>query len=469
MMKSQILALAVCLFFLGSFSGVAQDRTIHVFSVFCNGYTGDGGAINEGVEADKLIVDHIFNEYFSEQSWKVKLRKRALIGADTTKANIVREFAEFSKTVGPEDTIYVHFSGHGVILEQNVGEQFLVSSDEEFLSRKVWADQIDQLPCRLKILITDCCSTYPPDFVVAEGDEEVEPWKNLYSLLLLHQGFVNITAASPGQPAYGTQHGGFLTINLESDMQRFPTWKDVFSHTSTRVYEETKNEIDHRGQRIAPQKPFAYSLGTPIFEDSPQPHSQYVLPDSNQRRLTRSELEAMGLQQLYLARNEIFARHGFDFNSEYLEKYFLSRSWYAKKAGFKSPSLSRVEEANSDLILQVEKQKGGPFIGNRKTIPGGASSGGAAPPDIFPYSSTQTLSRTILQSLSKAELSIARNEMFARHGYPFQSAVLKDYFARKPYYRRNPSASSPKFNAVERHNIWLIEKVERIKGGAYRW
>jgi hypothetical protein len=88
---------------------------------------------------------------------------------------------------------------------------------------------------------------------------------------------------------------------------------------------------------------------------------------------------------------------------------------------------------------------------------------------MFSYSSEQSLSRTILQSLSLQELSIARNEIYARHGYPFASRALQDHFARKSSYYRDQSATDPTFNSFEQHNIWLIEKVERILGGAYKW
>lgn len=232
-------------------------RAIHVFGVFCNAYEGQSGAINEGVTADKFILNTIFSEYFSEQSWGVKLNRRVLEGKAATKDGLLAEFELFSREVGPEDTVYIHFSGHGVIPDPASGEQFLSLVDESLLSRQEWADAIEALPCRLKIFISDCCSSYPPEFVIAEGDERVEPWNNLYSLLLEHEGFVDITAASPGQFALGSANGGFLTINLESDMQRYPTWERVFAETQKRVEIETEGQIRMAGltDKMSPQRP----------------------------------------------------------------------------------------------------------------------------------------------------------------------------------------------------------------------
>lgn len=210
-------------------SSPAQDtRTIHLFAVYCNAYPGEAGGINAGVSSDKVIVDHIFSEYVSPVAWGVEVRRVSVEGASATKAEIEAQFAEFSQGIGPEDTVYVHFSGHGVIRDREGGEQLLQTCDLTEISRDDWAAQIEAMPCRLKIFITDCCSSYPEAFVVAEGNDPVVPWKNIYYLLLKHEGFVNITAASPGQAAYGTDGGGFLTINLESDIQRFRTWEEVF-------------------------------------------------------------------------------------------------------------------------------------------------------------------------------------------------------------------------------------------------
>lgn len=464
---------ALLLFSFLSTGNLRAERTIHFFGVFCNAYPGDAGAINTGVSSDKVIVDHIFSEYVSPTAWGVAVHRVNVEGAEATKENILSQFAEFSRSVGPEDTVYVHFSGHGVIADRDKGEQFLAACDLENLSRKDWADQIEALPCRLKILITDCCSSYPEEFVVAEGNDPVAPWKNIYYLLLKHEGFVNITAASPGQSAYGTDVGGFLTINLESDMQRFRTWEEVFASTQERVRNESSDQLRGAGLPDEPQRPLAYSLGVASrelgAEDAAVAASlEYVLDDSSRRYLSQDELYEFGLEQLYLARNEIFARHGYDFSSRFLKDYFGGLSWYQVRPGMKDPSLSKMESANVAVILATEKELGGPYFSGKMALPG-EGDGRSEPADFFPYSSEKSLSRTVVQSLTLPELSIARNEIFARYGFPFSSKTLQEYFSRKSNYYREESATDPDFNTIERHNIWLIEKIERIQGGPHRW
>jgi hypothetical protein len=71
--------------------------------------------------------------------------------------------------------------------------------------------------------------------------------------------------------------------------------------------------------------------------------------------------------------------------------------------------------------------------------------------------------------MGRKQLYLARNQICARHGFPFSSSTLQKHFTKKTYYGRRNSDAEPNFNAVEKHNIWLIRKIERINGGAYSW
>tara|TARA_R110002096_G_scaffold283411_8_gene477509 strand:- start:3022 stop:4548 length:1527 start_codon:yes stop_codon:yes gene_type:complete len=489
----------ICVAFACVVSMASAQPAIRAFLVFCDGYPGNYGGINTSVSTDGFIVRSLLEDNISEQGWGVSLEITEVSGESATADNVMRRFDAFSQQVGPEDTVFVHFSGHGVIKDQDTKEQFLQFCDLEMRSRKVWAEKIEALPVQLKILITDCCSSYPVK-ELAEGPEEINPWNSFYYLFRLHEGFVNITAASPGQDAYGTERGGFLTVNLASDMQRYKTWEQVFQRTETRVFDESSAEIRGLGDpSLQPQRPLAYGLGSLMFDrgnpDETVPERvKFILPDSNQRTIPEGELWEKGLYQLYFARNEIFARHGYDFSTPLLNYYFGDRFWYDRKPGFKSPNLSEVEIANVAAIRSIEKDKGGPFVPEERDLfiigmtleenrayydelyPDDSSSGTsnspsgmAGPPDLLPYSSNEIVSRVAVQNLSLRNLSIARNEIFARHGYPFKGESLRQHFERKPYYQRKASATDPALSTIEEQNLWLIRKIERLKGGPYQW
>lgn len=472
--------IAVLLALLASSTGFSQPA-IRAFLVFCNGYPGDAGAINTSVETDGHIVRNMLRDNISEPAWGVSLEMTEIQGEGATSEAVMAAYDDFAAAVAPDDTVFIHFSGHGLIPDPATNEQHLQFCDMKSLSRAAWADRIAALPARLRIFVTDCCSSYPVR-ELAEGPEVVNPWNSFYYLFRLHEGFVNITAASPGQDALGTERGGFLTVNLSSDMQRYKTWEEVFQRTQNRVFNETAEEIRGLGDpSLKPQRPLAYSLGSALFDtenaDAKTPEAvKFVIPDSDRRLLGAEELRELSLQQLYFARNEIFARHGHDFTTPLLKYYFGDRFWYRRKEGMKSPPLSEIEKSNVATISAEESAKGGPFAphdnmvifgSNEALVANDASDQG--PADIFPYSSNQPLTRVAVQDLTLQELAIARNEIYARHGFPFKVKALQIHFGRKPYYSRDESAVDPKLSVIEEQNLWLIRKIERLKGGPYEF
>lgn len=89
--------------------------------------------------------------------------------------------------------------------------------------------------------------------------------------------------------------------------------------------------------------------------------SEYVLPDSDKKYLTKSDLQDLSAWELKLARNEIYARHGRKFNDEQLQDYFNSRSWYKGTVNpddFSVSVFNAYEKANAEFIASYEKQMG---------------------------------------------------------------------------------------------------------------
>lgn len=88
--------------------------------------------------------------------------------------------------------------------------------------------------------------------------------------------------------------------------------------------------------------------------------STYILPNSNTKRLTRDDLKGLSKEELRLARNEIFARHGMIFGVADLDAYFGEKSWYKPTVAYDDfydkVEMSMIEEANLVLISQVEEE-----------------------------------------------------------------------------------------------------------------
>lgn len=96
------------------------------------------------------------------------------------------------------------------------------------------------------------------------------------------------------------------------------------------------------------------------LEDTGASDSEYVLPKSGTEKLTRADLEGLTKEQLRLARNEIYARHGMIFGVDDLDQYFATKSWYKPTVSYtdfyNTVEMSIVEEENVILIQQLEKE-----------------------------------------------------------------------------------------------------------------
>ena len=90
-------------------------------------------------------------------------------------------------------------------------------------------------------------------------------------------------------------------------------------------------------------------------------NQDYILPQSDSRYLTESDLNGLTEADCRIARNEIYARHGRMFNDEELQAYFNSKSWYTPSIpanAFQEYMLNDYEKKNKDVILEYERARG---------------------------------------------------------------------------------------------------------------
>ena len=96
---------------------------------------------------------------------------------------------------------------------------------------------------------------------------------------------------------------------------------------------------------------------SPTSLPATSPGNDYVLPDSDRRYLTAEDINGLTADELRIARNEIYARHGRLFSSEELQAYFNGKSWYRgtiSPDAFTESMLSDIEKKNVKLIQQME-------------------------------------------------------------------------------------------------------------------
>ena len=99
---------------------------------------------------------------------------------------------------------------------------------------------------------------------------------------------------------------------------------------------------------------------------------EYIFPDSDKRYLTEDEVRSIPEDKLIYARNEIFARHGRQFDMPELAEYFSGKSWYngtVPSAAFSNSVFNDFELKNIELIKRIEDGAVGTvqFIGRTGT------------------------------------------------------------------------------------------------------
>jgi hypothetical protein len=82
-------------------------------------------------------------------------------------------------------------------------------------------------------------------------------------------------------------------------------------------------------------------------------------------------------------------------------------------------------------------------------------------PGKYPEASLRQLYSEDLYRLSKYELKIMRNEIYARYGYIFQTDDMRDYFNRQSWYVPKYTDVNPFISRIEKKNIELIKYFEK--------
>ena len=82
---------------------------------------------------------------------------------------------------------------------------------------------------------------------------------------------------------------------------------------------------------------------------------EYILPESSERALTDADVQGMSYDDLQMAINEIYARHGRIFGTESIQQYFEGKSWYQGTTDadhFSDSVFSSVENQNIQFLLK---------------------------------------------------------------------------------------------------------------------
>jgi YARHG domain len=224
------------------------------------------------------------------------------------------------------------------------------------------------------------------------------------------------------------------------------------------------------------------------------------------RPVTTADLEGRTLRELSLMRNTIFARAGNIFRKSWLHEYFTAQPWY-RPTGLDEKTLSALDRQNAAAIAKYELALPRAELKRRKTaleakVPKDDSGedlsfstlpaeefleltllaqtlGEEAPDYMYEAANPNGVRTTIveadmldnvltvnaLKDLSKRDLRILRNTVYARRGRVFKTETMRDYFSRMEWYHPDPKYTDARLTATDLRNIKLIRSVEDSLGG----
>lgn len=152
--------------------------------------------------------------------------------------------------------------------------------------------------------------------------------------------------------------------------------------------------------------------------------------------ITEQMLQGLSLHELRLIRNEIYARHGRMFHTDWLSQYFGSQPWYNPDENFKDEELSGNDKVNVETIVKYENK-------------------------IHQDLSAKPITRALLEGLFLEDAKQMRQEIYARHGKVFKEPWLQKYFSSFDWYKADPNFTDASLTEVEKKNIATIAAYEK--------
>lgn len=212
-----------------------------------------------------------------------------------------------------------------------------------------------------------------------------------------------------------------------------------------------------------------------------------------ERPIEDADLEARTLRELSLLRNTIYARVGNSFRRPWLHAHFTGQSWYAPQEKMDESKITKLDRDNAkkiadhdasltkedlermrDAVLARKKaaralsedavelsllsQRLGTYLGQARED--------APPTPLEDHSQLDRLLKVEeLSTLSRRDLRILRNTVFARRGRAFESKVVRSYFEGAAWYEPSADYHDGMLTGVDHKNVNIIRSVEDSLGG----
>ena len=211
------------------------------------------------------------------------------------------------------------------------------------------------------------------------------------------------------------------------------------------------------------------------------------------RAITPADLTGRTLRELSLMRNTIFARAGNPFRKDWLNAYFSAQPWYTAAKSWDPKKISALDWDNAKAITTFESGLSKADLQQRVAAVQGRVTAktttaedqielrllskrlgkwqSTAPPPTNrspledPTLLATQLTKAQLDNMSRRDLRLLRNTIYARHGYKFKSELLQQHFDDLVWYEVDPKFTAARLTRIDWRNTKLIKSVEATLGG----
>ena len=129
--------------------------------------------------------------------------------------------------------------------------------------------------------------------------------------------------------------------------------EDAKKDTASNTEKATEKQTTAASTKTAASTETASTKQTKNNTQDETENSEYILPESDTRYVEQDEIDQLTKNEVRLAINEIYARHGRIFENSELREYFESKDWYdgtIEPEDFDEDVLNQYEKANVKLL-----------------------------------------------------------------------------------------------------------------------
>ena len=203
----------------------------------------------------------------------------------------------------------------------------------------------------------------------------------------------------------------------------------------------------------------------------PDPSDDVSVPDSNASAMIGTYVGDFGKRKITVSLDRVIGKTVSGYSIVAGNERAFSGSWEATATGFKILAKEPGDDP-ADGVFMIDfmakpKAISGRWTANDKKI---GSREFTLPARVFKYnakagkypqSSSQVLKEADVENLKPADLRVMRNEIYARHGYSFKLADMREYFDKLDWYMPMAVDVTTKLTAREKENAALIKRYEK--------